>query len=115
MSYATLVDREYETIVDGLNRTYRNVDPYLLIKSAMLRKKYPGERKQHFWLDIYYKEDANHSNKGTLIFSKVGRLLSYHGHNHYTIDIQASLDTVLSLASDTDIERIDGEVFPISS
>lgn len=115
MSSETLVDREYETIVEGLHRTYRNVDPYLLIKSAMLRKKYPNESKQHFWLDIYYKEGINHSNKGTLILSKVGRMLSYKGHNHYTIDIQAKLDTILLLASDTDIERIDGEVFPISA
>lgn len=117
MSAAKLVDKEYATIFDGLNNTYYNIDPYLLIKSAMLRRKYPNENKQHFWLDIYYKEGDNNNtdNKGMKMYSKTGRIPSHVTHNHYVLDIQANLDKVLSLASDSDIERIEGEVFPISA
>lgn len=113
MSNAALVDREYSTIVTDLTAQHRNIEPFLLIKSAMLRQKYPSENKQHFWLELYYKEGVNIDAKSASIFRQVGRLPLYHGHNHFVLDIQANLDTLLSIASDDDIERIAGEVFPI--
>ncbi|HEX2614335.1 MAG TPA: hypothetical protein VHL10_02500, partial [Nitrososphaera sp.] len=70
-SAATLVDKEYESIVGNLASQHPILDPYLLIKSAMLRKKYPLESKQHFWLDLYCKEGAKTSEVGARIFSKV--------------------------------------------
>jgi hypothetical protein len=115
MSNAALVDKEYSTIVTGLAAQHRNIEPFMLIKSAMLRQKYPSESKQHFWLRLYYKEGIDVDEKSARIFKQVGRLPSYHGHYHFVLDIQANLDTLLSIASDDDIERIAGEVFPISA
>ncbi|HEX2556966.1 MAG TPA: hypothetical protein VHK86_01470 [Nitrososphaera sp.] len=114
-SAATLVDKEYESIVGNLASQHPILDPYLLIKSAMLRKKYPLESKQHFWLDLYCKEGAKTSEVGARIFSKVGRFPSYHGHNHFVLDIEAGLDTLLEIASNSDIDRIEGTVYPLSA
>jgi hypothetical protein len=113
MSSAELVDKEYSSVVADLAAQYRNIEPFLLIKSAMLRQKYPSENKQHFWLELYYGEGVDVNAKGEGIFRQVGRLPAYHGHYHFVLDIQANLDTLLSIASDDDIERIAGEVFPI--
>ncbi len=115
MSTAALVDKEYSTMVTDLEAQYRNIEPFLLIKSAMLRQKYPSENKQHFWLGLYYKEGVNIDEKSARIFKQVGRLPSYHGHYHFVLDIQATLDTLLSIASDDDIEKVAGDVFPISA
>jgi hypothetical protein len=113
MSNAALVDKEYKTIATDLAAQHKNIEPFLLIKSAMLRQKYPSENKQHFWLELFYREGVDVDVKKASIFKQVGRLPLYHGHYHFVLDIQASLDTLLSIASDGDIERISGEVFPI--
>ena len=113
MSNATLVDKEYSTIVTELVAQHPNIEPFLLIKSAMLRQKYPSENKQHFWLELHYREGINVDAKSANIFKQVGRLPLYHGHYHFVLDIQVNLDTLLSIASDGDIEWIAGEVFPV--
>lgn len=113
MSNAALVDKEYSTIVTDLAARYRNVDPFLLIKSAMFRQKYPSENKQHFWLELHYREGVDVDAKSASIFRQVGRLPLYHGRYHFVLDIPADLDTLLSIASDDDIEWIAGDVFPI--
>jgi hypothetical protein len=113
MSNAALVDKEYNTIATELAAQHRNIEPFLLIKSAMLRQKYPSESKQHFWLELFYREGVDVEAKKAGILNQVGRLPAYHGHYHFVLDIQATLDTLLSIASDDDIERISGDVFPI--
>lgn len=113
MSSAALVDKEYSTIVTDLAAQHRNIEPFLLIKSAMLRQKSPSENKQHFWLELHYREGVDVDAKSASIFRQVGRLPLYHGHYHFVLDIQAGLDILLSIASDDDIERIAGDVFPI--
>ncbi len=115
MSNVELVDKGYNTLIADLAAQYRKIEPFLLIKSAMLRRKYPSENKQHFWLELYYKEGVDTNEKSAHIFEQVGRLPSYHGHYHFVLDIQAKLDTLLSIASDKDIERIAGDVYPISA
>lgn len=114
-SAATLVDKEYESIASNLASQHPVLDPYLLIKSAMLRKKYPLESKQHFWLDLYCKDGAKTSEVGNRIFGKVGRFPSYHGHNHFVLDIEAGLDALLAIASSSDIVHIGGDVYPLSA
>lgn len=113
MSNAQLIDKEYNSIVTELSGQYRNIDPFLLIKSAMLRTKYPLENKQHFWFELQYRGGINTDSKSSHIFKQVGKLPSYHGQNHFVLDIPANLDTLLSIASDGDIEYITGEVFPL--
>jgi len=114
MSNAGLVDVEYDNIVREMASQHRNIEPYLLIKSAMLRKKYPSEiGHQHFWLELFYREGVDPTEKTNKVFTEVGRLPSYHGHGHFLLDIQADLETLLMIASDSDIERISGEVYPL--
>jgi hypothetical protein len=79
----------------------------------MLRQKYPSESKQHFWLELFYREGIDVEAKKAGIFKQVGRLPAYHGHYHFLLDIHATLDTLLSIASDADIERISGDVYPL--
>ncbi len=113
MSNAQLIDDEYNSIVTELSGQYENIDPFLLIKSAMLRRKYPAENKQHFWFELQYRDGINTDLKSAHIFNQVGKLPAYHGHNHFVLDIPANLDTLLSIASDGDIEYVSGEVFPL--
>jgi len=113
MSSAALVDKEYSTIVTDLAAQHRNIEPFLLIKSAMLRQKYPSENKQHFWLELHYREGVDVDAKSASIFRQVGRLPLYHGRYHFVLDIPAGPDTLLSIASDDDIEWIAGDLFPI--
>jgi hypothetical protein len=113
MSNSALVDKEYSSIVTDLTAQHRNIEPFLLIKSAMLRQKYPSENKQHFWLELFYSEGVDVDTKRAGIFKQVGKLPAYHGQYHFVLDIQATLDTLLSIASDDDAERISGDVFPI--
>lgn len=101
--------------MSDLNSEYKNIDPFLLIKSAMLARKYPTEKKQHFWLELQYKENTNTDEKSAMIFSQVGRFPLYHGHFHFVIDFDATLDTLLALSDDSDLVRVSGDVFPISA
>ena len=115
MYSAELVDKEYDSIVAELATKYHNIDPFLLIKSAMLRRKYPSEDKQHFWLDLYYTEEADSDEKSAKILREIGKIPAYHGHNHFVIDLQRNLNTVLSIASDPELRRVTGDVVPLSS
>lgn len=113
MSNAQLIDKEYNNIVTELSSQYENIDPFLLIKSAMLRRKYPSENKQHFWFELQFRDGTDLDSKSAHIFRQVGKLPAYHGHNHFVLDIPANLDTLLSIASDSDLEYVSGEVFPL--
>jgi hypothetical protein len=113
MALSEIVDRDYHAMVSNLRTEYQNIDPYLLVKSAMLRKKYPKESKQMFWLDIHFKEHIDEQSKSHSIYQQVGRLPTNHGHGHFVIDLQADLDTILLLGKDPDVERIVGEVYPL--
>lgn len=112
MSASESVDVEYEKVVQEMRSQHRNIEPFLLIKSAMLRKKYPLEDKQHFWLELFYRPGIDVTEKQEKIMREVGRLPGYHGHYHFLLDISADLDTLFMIASDNDLERIAGEVFP---
>ncbi len=114
MSTAALVDKEYRTIVNDLKTHCGNIEPFLLIRAAMLRQKYPSEHKQHYWLELHYREDVDVEAKSASIFHQVGKLPSYHGHYHFALNLQAGLDTLLSIAADDDIELITGDAFPIT-
>jgi hypothetical protein len=107
------VDKLYEKIAAELKATYKNMEPFLLIKASMLKTKYPTETKQKFWLDIYYKAGTDIEGKSEGVYNMVGKLLSYHGHYQFVLDVQADLETILQLAQDPDIERIEGEVYPL--
>lgn len=113
MATAELVDREYNAITSGFATQYRNVDPFLLIKSAMLRKKYASEHKQHFWLELQYKEGVDVVEKSSRIYGIIGRFPSHHGYGHFLLDMQSNLETLLAIASDEDIVRITGDVVPL--
>lgn len=78
----------------------------------MLSRKYPNERHQKFFLELFYRKDINDEEKARQIYHLVRKLPSNHGHGHYQIDLQTDLDTVFAIAADRDIERVGGEVYP---
>ena len=90
----------------------KNVDPFLIVKSSMLTRKYPREQNQRFFLEISYRQDINGDEKARQMYQLVGKLPSGHGKGHYQIDLQTDLDTVLTIAADRDVEWVGGEVFP---
>ncbi|MEO9294294.1 MAG: hypothetical protein ABI347_01695 [Nitrososphaera sp.] len=102
----------YDSMVDSLKEKFGNVEPFLIIKSSMLAKKYPGERSQKFYLELFYRQESD-GEKAKRIYELVGKLPSSHGKGHYQIDLQTDLDTVLVIAGDRDLEWVDGEVYPL--
>lgn len=104
--------KDYDGVVALLKQKHRNVDPFLMLKSSMLTRKYPGEDKQRFWLDMYVKHGANEESLSREIQSMVDKIPSNHGHGHYEIVLQTDLDTVLTLARHPEIEWVGGEVYP---
>jgi hypothetical protein len=110
---AETVDAEYDKMARELSSHYPNIEPFLLAKSAMLRKRYPDERgAQHFWIDVYYREGIDVGQKSARLWREAGVPPSYHGHFHFALDVQTDLDTVLAISSDRDIKSITGDVFP---
>ena len=108
-----VVDMEYEKMARQIQSHYPNIEPFLLAKSAMLRKRYPNEKKgQHFWLELHYKKDIDPGQKGSKLLRETGIPAAYHGDSHFALDIQTDLSTVLAISSDPDIVRITGDVFP---
>ena len=108
-----VVDIEYEKMTQQMSAHFPNIEPFLLAKSAMLRKRDPGDRgRQHFWIDIRYKESVNDDEKGPKLRKEAGIPPAYHGHNHFVLDIQTDLERVLAISADPDIKMISGDVFP---
>jgi hypothetical protein len=99
-------------MVASLEEKQGNVDPFLIIKSSMLSRKYPNERHQKFFLELFYQKNVDEEEKSRQIYRLVRKLPSNHGHGHYQIDLQTDLETVLAIAADRDIEWISGEVYP---
>lgn len=106
------VIKDYDSMVASLKEKHRNIDPFLIIKSSMLLRKYPREQNQKFFLELFYRQDINQDEKARQIYHLVRKLPSNHGHGHYQIDLQTDLDTVLTIAADRDIEWVGGEVYP---
>lgn len=102
----------YDTMVDSLKEKFGNVEPFLLIKSSMLARKYPTERSQKFYLELFYRQGMDGGEKARQIYELVGKLPSSHGDGHFQIDLQIDIDTVLVIANDRDLEWIGGEVYP---
>jgi hypothetical protein len=86
-------DKLHDGMIAELKATYKNMEPFLM------KRKFPTERKQESWLNIY---------------CKAGGLLSYHGQNHFVFDLQADLETILELVQYPDLERIEGVAYPPS-
>jgi hypothetical protein len=108
------IGREYAALVASLTSRHPNIDPFLLIKSAMLNRKYPEDKEQRFWLEVYLKEGIDPDKKRDEIYSEIGVFGTGLGHNHFQVSLNAPLDTILRLANDVDVIRIEGEVFPFS-
>lgn len=108
------VKREFDALVSTLISRHPNIEPFLLVKSAMLTSKYPQEKEQTFWLEVYLKEGVDPDKKRDEIYSEIGIFGTGLGHNHFKVSLQSSLDTVLKLANDKDVAKIEGEVFPFS-
>lgn len=106
------VMKDYDSMVASLKEKCRNIDPFLIIKSSMLARKYPRERDQKFFLELFYRQDINGEEKARQMYQLVGKLPSSHGNGHYQIDLQTDLDTVLTIAADNDIEWVGAEVYP---
>ncbi len=104
--------KDYDNVVALLEHRHRNVDPFLLLKSSMLARKYPGETAQRFWLSIHYKRGANEEELSRRLQSMVDKTPSNHGNGHYELVLQVNLDTVLAIASQPNIEWVGGEVYP---
>ena len=111
---ADLVRKDYNALVAILTGRYPNIDPFLVIKSAMLTRKYPNEKEQRFWLEVTLKQGVDPDKKRDEIYSEIGIYGTGLGHNHFQVSLQSDLDTILKLANDKDIEKIEGEVFPFS-
>ena len=102
----------YDNMIDSLKEKFGNVEPFLIVKSSMLAKKYPDERSQKFYLELFYRQGRDGSEKARQIYELVGKLPSNHGSGHYQIDLQTDIDTVLRIAGDRDLEWVGGEVYP---
>jgi len=111
---ANTIRRDYDGLVAALSGRHPNIDPFLLIKSAMLSRKYPEEKEQRFWIEVYLKEGVDADKKRDEIYTEIGIFGTGLGHNHFQVTLQASLDTILTLADDKDVAKIEGEVFPFS-
>lgn len=105
------VVKAYDGVVAQLQEKHRNVDPFLMLKSSMLTRKYPKEPKQRFWLSFQCPEGAEEAVSNR-IQHMVGIIPSSHGHGHYEIVLQTTLDTVLDIASLAGVEHMGGEVYP---
>lgn len=103
---------DYDNVVTVLGLRYRNIDPFLLLKSSMLARKYPGEVDQRFWLRMQYRQGVNEEELSRRLQSMLDKIPSGHGHGHYELVLQTNLDTVLAIAGQPGIEWIGGEVFP---
>ncbi|MEM2141516.1 MAG: hypothetical protein QXJ74_02125 [Nitrososphaera sp.] len=106
------VVKAYDEVVAQLQERHRNVDPFLLLKSSMLTRKYPQEKKQRFWLSVQYQHDASEEEVSRRIQHMVGLIPVSHGHGRYEIVLQTGLDTVLAMASLDGIDTVAGEVYP---
>ena len=110
---AKVVDAEYEKMALQMTALYPNIDPFLLAKAAMLRKRNPTEKnRQHFWIDIHYNQGVNDNEKGPKLWKEAAIPPAYHGHNHFALDIQTDLEQILAISADRDIKMISGDVFP---
>ena len=109
---STEVVKAYDDVVARLQGKHQNVDPFLLLKSSMLTRKYPNEKKQRFWLSIQYQHEADEEAISRRIQHTVGLIPTSHGHGRYEIVLQTGLDTVLAIASLDGVESISGEVYP---
>jgi len=56
---ADSISREYDGLVATLPGSHPKIDPFLLIKSAMLSRKYLKEKEHRFWLEVYLKEGVD--------------------------------------------------------
>lgn len=109
---STEVVRAYDEAVAQLQEKHGNVDPFLLLKSSMLTRKYSNEKKQRFWLSIQYLHGANEEEVSRRIQHMVGLIPVSHGHSRYEIVLQTGLDTVLAVATLDGVESVAGEVYP---
>jgi hypothetical protein len=114
MVSAEAIGKDYDGFVANLRSKFPNVEPFLLIKSMMLARKYPHEYNQSFYIDLYVRQGADPDRKRAEIFARTGIFAANHGHNHLSLSLNTTLDTILELASDPDIANIEGEVFPFS-
>jgi len=108
------IKSEYDALVSALVSKHPNIDPFVLIKSAMLSRKYPQEEEQRFWLDVYLKEGVDPNKKRDEIYTEIGIFGTGLGPNHFQVSLQSTLDTILKLADDRDVAKVEGEVFPFS-
>ncbi len=104
--------KTYDSAVAQLQEKHRNVDPFLLLKSSMLARKYPSEKKQKFWLDVQLRHGADEEAFSRKTQHMVGLVPASHGHGNYHLTLQVSLDTVLAIADVPDLEWVGGEVYP---
>lgn len=109
---STEVVKAYDEVVAQLQEKHGNVDPFLLLKSSMLTRKYPKEKKQRFWLAIQYQHEADEEAVSRRIQHAVGLIPTSHGHGHYEIVLQTGLETVLAVASLAGVDSVAGEVYP---
>lgn len=108
---STEIVKAYDGVVAQLQERHKNVDPFLMLKSSMLTRKYPKEPKQRFWLSFQCQEGTDEA-VSSRIQQMVGIIPSSHGHRHYDIVLQTTLDTVLAIASISGVEHVGGEVYP---
>ncbi|MEO9319781.1 MAG: hypothetical protein ABI361_03815 [Nitrososphaera sp.] len=106
--------REYDQLVRTLRDKAPSIDPLLLIRSSILSRKYPTEEKQSFYLELHLEKGVDADRKRSELFHRVGTYAANHGNNHLQMTVVTSLDTILSLAGDREIERIEGEVYPFA-
>lgn len=109
---STEVVKAYDEVVAQLQEKHRNVDPFLLLKSSMLMRKYPKEKKQRFWLSVQYQHETDEQAVSNRIQHLVGLIPTSHGHGRYEIVLQTGLDTVLAIASLDGVDSVAGEVYP---
>jgi hypothetical protein len=108
------ISKEYDALVASLTSRHPNIDPFLLIKTAMLSRKYAEDKEQRFWLEVYLKEGIDPDKKRDEIYNEIGVFGTGLGPNHFQVSLNATLDTILKLGNDKDVTKIEGEVFPFS-
>lgn len=104
--------KDYDSVVTTLKQKHKNIDPFLLLKSSMLMRKYPNESIQRFWLEFSFKHEENEDQEVGRLQNYLGKMIASHGHGHYEVVLQTDLETVVSIARQHDIEWLGGEVYP---
>ena len=109
----SLVEAQYDQFQASLRELVKNVDVNLMMKIMYLERTLPDVAPR-VELEIYYKQGIDLKNKENILKEKYGFPTSMLGtHGVFAVG-QMSMELVVSVAQDQDIEQISGKATPAS-